>query len=274
MSISELTHNSVFFPKGEPFTLKLGSKKMIVLTSNQDVAAAWKDTAALTFDPFVQQLMTLLGMSKKTQDTLYRENPAELPQFEKDSKSLLVHENLMHQAFYHLQMKWVKQQLSGSRLADIGQSFVRYIDQCLHINNFSPSFIYSSTSSSEDASLKKMVRYCLVSSATKAFFGSQMQEVDPGFLDYYFKFEEAAWKMFYQYPRFLAKDLYGASEGILRTMTKYYDRPQSERPDTVWMFKTIETEMRYLGLSSRDIAIMSFMLFWGYAPTVSLNTFL
>ena len=47
------------------------------------------------------------------------------------------------------------------------------------------------------------------------------------------------------------------------TMTRYYDRPQLERPDTVWMFKTIESEMRDLGLPSRDIAIMSITLFWG-----------
>ena len=71
--------------------------------------------------------------------------------------------------------------------------------------------------------------------------------------------------MFYQYPRFLAHDLYGAAEGILSTMTRYYDRPESEKPELVWMFKTIEAEMRHLGLPSRDIAIMSFMLFWGSA---------
>ena len=244
---------------------------MIILTSNRDVAAAWRDTAALTFDPFVQQLMKLLGMSKKTQDTLYREEPVKFMQHEKHSKSLLVKENPMHQAFYHLQMTWVKQQLSGDMLTDIGQSFMGHINQSLHVDSFSSSFIYSSTPDSRTISLKKMVRYCLVSSATKAFFGSQMQEVNPNFLDYYFNFEEAAWKMFYQYPRFLATDLYGASEGILSTMTKYYDRQQSDRPDTIWMFKTIETEMRHLGLESRDIAIMSFMLFWGYPSPSPIN---
>ena len=244
---------------------------MIILTSNQDVAAAWKDIAALTFDPFVQQLMTLLGMSKKTHDALFREEPGNFMQHEKDSKSLLVKENPLHQVYYHLQMIWVKQQLSGNMLTDIGKSFMGYIDESLHIDNFSSGFVYSSTPGTRTISLKNMVRYCLVSSATKAFFGSQMQEVDPLFLDYYFNFEEAAWKIFYQYPRFLATHLYGASESILSTMTKYYDRQQSERPDTIWMFKTIETEMRHLYLPSRDIAIMSFRLFWGYIPSNPLN---
>lgn len=46
-------------------------------------------------------------------------------------------------------------------------------------------------------------------------------------------------------------------------MTKFKDVPQTERPDMMWMFKTIEAEMRQLDLPSRDIAIISFRLFWG-----------
>lgn len=90
-----------------------------------------------------------------------------------------------------------------------------------------------------------------------------MLEVDPRFLEYYFGFEEAAWKMFYQYPTFLAEDLYGAAKSILTTMTSFYDIPQTDRPDMVWMCRTIELEMRQLDLPSRDIAITSSMLFWG-----------
>ena len=238
---------------------------MIILTSNRDVAAAWKDTAALTFDPFVQQLMTLLSMSKETQKTLFKDEPETFMPAEKKSESLLLKNNPLHQAFYHLQMEWVKQQLSSDMLTDIGNNFMGYINQSLRMDSFSSSVVYASTPVEKSISLKKMVRYCLVSSATKAFFGPQMQEVDPRFLEYYFNFEEAAWKMFYQYPRLLARDLYGAAEGILSTMTRYYDGPGSANTELVWTFKTIEAEMRHLGLPSRDIAIMTFMLFWGSA---------
>ncbi|KAL8725160.1 MAG: hypothetical protein Q9181_006520, partial [Wetmoreana brouardii] len=90
-----------------------------------------------------------------------------------------------------------------------------------------------------------------------------MATVDPQFVFYYFAFEEAAWKMLHQFPEFLAQDLYGAAESILTTMSRYYDIPQSQRPDTVPMFKKSETEIRTLGPPSRDVAIMTFMLFWG-----------
>lgn len=99
-----------------------------------------------------------------------------------------------------------------------------------------------------------------------------MQEIDPRFPECYFSLEEAAWKMLYQDPRFLAEDLYGATESILSTITRYYDRLQSSSPDTVWMVQTIEEAFRHLGLPSWDMAIMSFLLFRGFETPKSSST--
>ena len=81
---------------------------MVVLTSSRDVVNIWRDTAALTVDPFVQQLMTTLAMSKKTQETRFRANPASFMHGEMSAASLLLKENPMHYAFYQLQMEWGK----------------------------------------------------------------------------------------------------------------------------------------------------------------------
>ena len=134
------------FPTGEPFTLKLGSKKMIILTTNRDVATAWKDTRALTFDPFVQQLMTLLGMSKRTQNSLFREEPETFIHGEKRGESLLLKENPTHLAFYHLQMEWVKRQLSGNMLGDIGKDFLGVFDSLFNALKYAPFRTVSVTS--------------------------------------------------------------------------------------------------------------------------------
>ena len=263
-----------YFPRGQPFSVRLGTRKIIILTKVRDVATAWKDTQALTFDPFVQRLMTLLGMSKKTQGMLYKEEPEDLLDGEKRSESLLVTANPSKTSFYHVQMgSWVKDQLSGSMLAEIGKTFLGAINDGLHVDQFSPSFVESTTPGSKTVSLKLWVRYSLVHSATKAFFGDTMTKIDPRFGFYYFAFEEAAWKMLYSYPKFLAQDLHGAAESLLSTMTRFYDIPQSQRPDTVWMFQTIEDEMRNLGLPSRDIAIMTFMLFWGSNNNAHITCF-
>ncbi|KAL2045752.1 hypothetical protein N7G274_002183 [Stereocaulon virgatum] len=120
--------DNVTFLKGEPFTLNLGPKKKIILTSNGDVAAAWKDTAALTFDPLIKQLMTDLGMSETTQDTLHREEPERFMLGEKVFESLSLVENPLHQAFDHRQMVWIKRQLPGNMLADLGKQYVGHIN--------------------------------------------------------------------------------------------------------------------------------------------------
>ena len=203
-------------------------------------------------------------MAKESQQTLFREGPETFMDHQKSPESLLLSANPYHKAFYHLQMEWVKQQLSGDMLADIGTRFLGYINQSLHFRNLkSCTFSYSSAPDYHVVSLRKWIRHSMVHSATRAFFGEEMFIADPNFLSYYFGFEEAAWKMLFQYPRILAEDLYGSAEKTLRTMTRYYDTPQDERQGLVWMFKTIEAEMRQLGLPSHDIAVMTFMLFWG-----------
>ncbi|KAL9006858.1 MAG: hypothetical protein Q9188_000389 [Gyalolechia gomerana] len=160
----------------------------------------------------------------------------------------------------HAQMGWVKDQLSGNMLAEKGENFIGSINKSLHIDNFSSGFVESTSPGTKTVSLEKWVRYRLVHSASKALFDESMMKVDPQFVFYYFAFEEAAWKMLYRYPEFLAQDLYGAAKFILRSMSRFYE---FERPDTVWMFKTMETEMRNLGLPSGDIATMTFMLLVG-----------
>ena len=130
---------------------------MIILISNRDIATTWRDTAALTFDPVIQQFITTLDISKKTQETLFRENPASMVQRENKFASLLVKEDPMHHAFCHLQMEWVKQQLSGNMLADIGDSLLGYINQSLRLARFSPTFIHTSTRYSKSASLEHWV---------------------------------------------------------------------------------------------------------------------
>lgn len=79
-----------YFSRGQPFAVRLGTRKIIILTSVRDVVTVWKDTEALTFDPFVRQLMTLLGISKQTQGILYKEAPEDLVKGEKKSASLLI----------------------------------------------------------------------------------------------------------------------------------------------------------------------------------------
>ena len=67
-------------------------------------------------------------MSRITQVTLYREEPEKFMTGEKASDSLPLKENPLHQVFYHLQMVWIKRQMSGDMLANIGKQFVGYIN--------------------------------------------------------------------------------------------------------------------------------------------------
>ena len=247
----------------EPFTLRLGTSKIIVLTSIQDVAAAWKDTASLTFQPWVQKLLNTLGMSKAAQEIIFKDEPAAFVQCEPRSNSLLITDNPSDACFYHNMMRWVARQLSGKNLTDFGGTFISYVSPRLTMSAFSPSVVHATGPTYVDVSLKKWIQSSLVQPATRAFFGEKMLALDPDFVTPYSSFEDCAWKMFYGYPRFLAQDLHSPASRLFSTMTRFFNIPASERKDMAPAFQTIEAEMRNLGLQSRDIAIMSFLLFWG-----------
>ena len=101
---------------------------MIILPSNQDGATTWENTTALTFDHHVQQLMAILHTCKETHETLFR----------REEGSLTLHDRKsMHHSFYHLRIERVDQQLYGTMLADISDSFRGYINQSLHLPQFS-----------------------------------------------------------------------------------------------------------------------------------------
>ncbi|KAI4171976.1 MAG: hypothetical protein LQ343_003885 [Gyalolechia ehrenbergii] len=115
-------------------------------------------------------------------------------------------------------MGWVKDQLSGNILAEIGENSIGSINKSLQIDNFSSGFVEWTSPGTKTVSLEKWVRYSLVHPTSKALFGESTRKVDTQFVFYCFAFEEAAWEMLHRYPKFLAQDLYGAAESILRTI--------------------------------------------------------
>jgi hypothetical protein len=81
-----------------------------------------------------------------------------------------------------------------------------------------------------------------VDAAVKAFFGEKIMQIDPKFLTTYFEFEKTAWKLFYHYPSFMAKDFMSAQKCMLKTMSTYFNMQKEERQDMAWVFQTMEAE--------------------------------
>lgn len=120
----------------------------------------------------------------------------------------------------------------------------------------------STDSTMKTVSLYKWTREVLVDSATKAFYGKKILEIDPMFSKNFYEFDVQSWKLFCKYPPFLAKDVLSARAKIISTLVAYLQLPKADRLDASWIVQTLEAEQRQIGIDNVDIAGMMLVTYW------------
>ena len=236
---------------------------MVIIRSTQDVATMWKRTVAFTFDPFVQNVMKAFGLNYASIENMFNDDPAHLVPMNAKSSAMLSADNPTGKCYFHLQKDWLRVQLHpGENLRDTQDKYARYLTESLAWDSLSDPFTISSTKTEKVISLKSFTRQLLGTCAMKAFFGKELFDVSPSFWSHYQDFEDASWKVFFNYPRFLAKSLHEVKDQALDDLIRFFSLPTEQRPGLVWIFRTMETELTNLGLDPRDRAGMIMLITW------------
>ena len=252
-----------YFANGEPYAIIIAGQKMVIIRSTQDVAVMWKKTVAFTFDPFVQNVMKAFGLNYKSIEHMFNDDPAHLVPMDIKSSSLLSAENPTGRCYFHLQKDWLRLQLHpGENLKDIQNKYARYLTDSVAWDSLSDQYTISSNENEKTISLKGFTRQTLGICAMKAFFGKELFESFPSFWSHYQDFEDASWKVFYNYPRLLARNLHKVKDHALDDLIKYFTLPAERRPGLAWLFRTMDTELTSLGLDPRDRAGMMMLITW------------
>ncbi|KAL9039558.1 MAG: hypothetical protein Q9180_002458 [Flavoplaca navasiana] len=172
-------------------------------------------------------------------------------------------ENPTGKCYFHMQKDWFRVQLHpGEHLKVLQVKYACFLSQSISWAELSDSYVVSSNGLFKVVSLKRFCRQILGVCAMKAFFGTELFKSCPDILSHYQEFEDSSWKVFYNYPRFLAKDLHKVKDQALDGLIKYFDLPMEKRPDTAWIFQTMDTELANLNLDARDRAGMMMMIIW------------
>ncbi|KAL8902779.1 MAG: hypothetical protein Q9207_004387 [Kuettlingeria erythrocarpa] len=236
---------------------------MIIIRSTQDVAVLWKKTATFTFDPFVENVMKAFGLHASAVDSMFHPDPGHLLPLEASSSSKLSSENPTGKCYFHMQKDWFRLQLHpGENLRALQDKYAYFLSQSITWTSLSDSYVVSSNNNRKVVSLKGFTRQTLGVCAMKAFFGTELFEFSPGFLCHYQDFEDSSWKVFYNYPHFLAKSLHKVKDQAIDDLVKYFALPTEQRPDLAWIFRTMDTELTNLKLDERDRAGMMMMIIW------------
>ena len=176
--------------------------------------------------------------------------------------------NPLHKALAHLGEDLYRQQLQPGRELDILQSsFLHNIHESICWQNLSDKITVSSSRDRKTVSLLGWCREVLLDAATKSFFGDRLQEIDPDLFQSFFDFDDNSWKLTYHYPRFLSNEMYAAKQQAINALTTYFKLPKEQRLGESWLVRTLEAEMRHLGIAEHDIAAFVMMTYWVYVES-------
>lgn len=255
---------STCFANNQPFALTIAGRRTVVIRDVPDVASLWRNTTALSFDPFVQAVFKAFGITPASIDKVF-EDPRGLIHGEAKSKSLLINDNPHNKCYMNLERDWFKMQLLAPKmLQELQDRYYGFLVESLAWDNLSSTDALSTKSwtDSKTISLKKFTQHTILHCSTSTFFGTKLLQVAPSFAQDYSEFEEESWKIFYRLPKFLVKKAHRAKEKAIGGLVQYLSLPEEERSELAWIFRTMNSELQYLSLPPRDIAGIIMIIVW------------
>ncbi|KZF26779.1 cytochrome P450 [Xylona heveae TC161] len=242
----------------KPFALNLAGEKLYIITGPADVSVAYKNTATLTMDIFLQELMKGFEISPAAIGKMYWHPGSD------GSGQTLLSPNPHRKSLVHLTTDLYRQQLHpGEKMETLGNLVCDHISMYLSWNNMTgPEYVVAEGNDFKDISLLHLCEHVLLNAATRSFFGDKLLEIDPDMLKSFLQYDGLSWKLMYRLPTFLAKDMHGAKHRLIRALEIYFSLPKDERPGANWFMQTQEMEQRALGVEVKDMAKLVAMIYW------------
>lgn len=257
-SVPSLTpaSRSHFGDGDDPFTLTVFGHTFYVVTHAKQAAAVYKDTLSLSFEEFVQTLMRTNGNDedtiKKVSTRLSRDKPG-FPNPE--GLSLIGLAERMHMYQLH----------PGENLQLLQGKVRDWINRRLNFDVLAKECTYGPTRTAERIQLPlyQWTSDYFVRLGQHVYFGDVLDKVDPSYPNAYIVFDEVVWKMLYQYPSFLCRDMTAPRDQMMASLKAYFQLPRNQRRDqAAWIINNMEDEMRSIGVDDENIAIMVFHLYF------------
>ncbi|KAK2606346.1 hypothetical protein QQS21_003277 [Conoideocrella luteorostrata] len=262
-----LTHSRIYFgDTREPYALAIAKFTFYIITKSADVQATYRNTATLSFDIFGQEILRYLGVSQDAVKTMYgRSNAADALHPNPSGKSLA----RMSRDFHIYQL------YPSNKLSDISERFHCFLDGKLTIEKL--ALVGKSCSrAGENEVLMSLYRWSdemLAESIADCYFGESLRKIEPDFVRIYLEFSEHSWRALFLMPEVLGKKMFRPLRSLVDILEKWFELPMEERRDTVWYTTAIEAEMRHVGISNRDMAIMLLTIYWGANTNTSRGVF-
>ena len=229
------------------------------MTAAEDVQATNNNTAQLTFDPYMRDMMKSFGATPAAVDKMFETPP------EKSLKQFMLEPNPSQKALAHLAEQMIRVQLHpGKQLDDLQEVFLARIHDLVGWDSMHSSIILSSTPTSRVVSLLEWTRKSLLEGATTAFFGKALLKIEPKLFENFFEFDDKSWKLTYKIPPPWCNDMIAAKKAAQDALTLYFEMPRDQRTGECWLVRALEAELRAREVKPPDIAAYLMMIYWVY----------
>jgi hypothetical protein len=240
----------------EPYALTISKFTFYIITKPEDVQATFRNTATLSFDIFGQEILRYLGVSQSAVTRMYsKSDPVNALHPNPSGKSLA----RMSRDFHIYQL------YPSNKLGDISTRFHDFLDVKLTVSNLA-KVGQSCSRVGENDILMNLYRWSdemLAESIADCYFGASLFTIAPDFVKTYLEFSEHSWRALFLVPEVLGKKMFQPLKKLVDVVEKWFELPAESRKDTVWYTTAIEAEMRHVGISNRDMAIMLLTIYWG-----------
>lgn len=241
----------------EPFAITVAGQKLYVLTSADDVAAAYRNVTTLSWEAYLTDLLIAFGLDSSALIKVWRK-PA-VKALGSNERSV----NPLHKSLILLTEDLYKQQLlPGARLDVLGARFISLIDEDLRWQRLRGKYVLSSNDERKHVSLFKFCEEFLVKAITRTMFDDLIYILEPNLTEHLLNFNDDVWMLIFHYPQFAAKRLYRAQRKILDALERYMRYPKESRAGESWLIETVMAQQMAAGVDEPNRAKMLLMIYW------------
>ncbi|CAI6341318.1 unnamed protein product [Periconia digitata] len=238
----------------EPFALTVLGITFYVATQAKHSAEVYKNTETLSFESFVQALMRNNGNCPRVIKLMYSALPVDKRGFPNPHGESL---GVMAQRMHIIQLH------PNEKLVGLQHQTMNWIDTHLTMDMLKAE---GSDNLPPDAPVEfSLYQWCsntFTRLGQHIYFGETLHNIDPGVPDAFLVFDELIWKMLYQYPDFLSRDMSAPRARVIKALQQYFEIPREKRAGkAAWLIDTFEDEVRALGIDNENLATMMFHLY-------------
>lgn len=150
-----------------------------------------------------------------------------------------------------------------ANLAQIQERARVWIDGRIRFDHMIKACSYAASKSAThiELPLYRWVSDFFINLGQHVYFGETIEKNNPETSKEFYIFDELVWKLLYQYPSMLSQDMAVGRAGVVNALCRYLETPKDERSDAAWLIRSLEDEMRAIGVEQRDMAIVFFHLY-------------